>query len=446
MKEKKSVDLIIGASWLIPVEPAGEVLEDHSVAISNGILVDIGTPQELDTQFIPKNKVFLDGHALVPGFVNAHTHVAMTLFRGLADDLPLHHWLTKYIWPLEAQFVGEDFVRVGTKLAIAEMLRGGTTCFNDMYFFPNSVGDVARRTGIRAVLGLIVIDMPTAWAKDTQSYFARGLEVHETFRHNPLITTALAPHSPYTASESTLKQIKKLSDQLDLPVHIHVHETQKEVEEALHKTGERPLTLLHRLGLVNKRLIAVHATQLLSEEIDMLAGKGASVVHCPESNLKLASGVCPVPQLIKAGVTLALGTDGAASNNDLDMLGEMRAAAFLGKLKTQSAVANSAIEMLHIATLGGAFVLGLEKQIGSIKPGKSADIVAIDLRGPDTQPVYHPISQIVYAITRHHVRHVWIAGHHVLENGNLKTIDVKEAVHEAKIFQRMISKKISCKL
>ena len=332
----------------------------------------------------------------------------------------------------------EGFVRAGTRLAVAEMLGGGTTCFNDMYFFPDVVGEVARDAGIRAVLGLIVLDVPTAWAGDREAYFSRGLAVHEAFRGDALVTTALAPHAPYTVGDEAFERIRDLSEGLDLPVHIHLHETAREVEDALRERGERPFARLSRIGLVNARLAAVHMTNLLPGEIEELAGRGASVVHCPESNLKLASGVCPVPRLAAAGVNLALGTDGAASNNDLDMLGEMRTAALLGKLEAGDATACPAADVLRMATLGGARSLGLGDRIGSLEPGKSADVAAIDLRGPDTQPVYHPVSQIVYAATRAHVREVWVAGRRVVRDGVVETLDASEAVREAREWRARI--------
>lgn len=428
---RESADLVLSASWIIPVEPAGCILEGHAIAVRGGTIAALGPASEIDSGFAARERVHLDGHALVPGFVNAHTHAAMTLFRGLADDLPLDAWLAEHIWPAEARFVDEAFVGAGARLAVAEMLRGGTTCFNDMYFFPDVVGEVARAAGIRAVLGLIVLDVPTAWARDRASYFARGLEVHEAFRGDDLVATALAPHAPYTVSDEAFEQVRGLSESLDLPVHVHLHETAREIEEAVRETGERPLARLSRLGLVSSRLAAVHMTHLLPEEIDELAARGASVLHCPESNLKLASGVCPVPRLVAAGVNVALGTDGAASNNDLDMLGEMRTAAFLGKLEARDATANPAEQMLRMATLGGALALGLGSRIGSLVPGKSADAAAIDLRGPDTQPVYDPVSQIVYAATRSHVREVWVAGRRVVRDGALETLDAEEAVREA---------------
>ena len=438
MGRGEPADLVLSASWVVPVEPAGCVLEGHALAIRDGSIVALGPADGIESRFSPRERVHLEGHALLPGFVNAHTHAAMTLFRGLADDLPLDAWLAEHVWPAEARFVDEGFVRAGTRLAVAEMLRGGTTCFNDMYFFPDVVGEVARDAGLRAVLGLIVLEVPTVWAKDSASYLSRGLEVHEAFRDDGLVTTALAPHAPYTVGDDAFERIRDLADGLDLPVHVHLHETVREVEDAVRETGERPLARLARLGLVNRRLAAVHMTNLLPGEIEELAAGGVSVLHCPESNLKLASGVCPVPRLLAAEVNVALGTDGAASNNDLDMVGEMRTAALLGKLAAEDATATPAADVLRMATLGGARSLGLGDRIGSLEPGKSADAVAIDLRDPDTQPVYHPVSQIVYAATRSHVREVWVAGRRVVRGGVVETLDASEAVREAREWQARI--------
>ena len=439
VNQQEPAELVLSASWIVPVEPAGRVLEGHAIAVRGGTIVALAPASEIESRFAPRERVNLDGHVLVPGFVNAHTHAAMTLFRGLADDLPLDTWLTDHIWPAEARFADEAFVRAGTRLAVAEMLRGGTTCFNDMYFFPDVVGEVARDAGIRAVLGLIVLEAPSAWARDADSYLARGLEVHEAFRDEPLVASALAPHAPYTVGDKAFERVRELSEQIDAPVHVHLHETEREVEDAVRESGERPFSRLTRLGLVNPRLAAVHMTRLLPGEIEELAGRGASVVHCPESNLKLASGVCPVPRLVAAGVNVALGTDGAASNNDLDMLGEMRTAALLGKLDAGDATANPAELMLRMATLGGARSLGLDDRIGSLEPGKSADAAAIDLRGPDTQPVYNPVSQVVYAATRANVREVWVAGRRVVRDGELATLDAASVVDAAREWQARLA-------
>ena len=434
----ETADLVLSASWIVPVEPAGCVLEEHALAVRDGSIAALGPAADIDAAYLAPERVHLEGHVLVPGFVNAHTHAAMTLFRGLADDLPLDTWLAEHIWPAEAKFVDAAFVRAGTRLAVAEMLLGGTTCFNDMYFFPDVAGEIAKAAGMRAVVGLIVLEVPTVWASDSASYLARGLEVHEAFRGDPLITCALAPHAPYTVGDEAFERLRDLSERLDIPVHIHLHETRREVEDAVRESGERPLARLARLGLVGPRLAAVHMTQLLPEEIGDLAAAGASVLHCPESNLKLASGVCPVPRLAAAGVNVGLGTDGAASNNDLDMAGEMRTAALLGKLEAGDATANPAERMLRMATLGSACSLGLGRRIGSLEPGKAADAVAIDLRGPDTQPVYDPVSQVVYASTRRHVREVWVGGRRIVRDGTLETVDAAAAVEEAREWRARI--------
>ena len=439
MRQREPADLVLSASWIVPVEPAGRILEGHAIAVRAGMIAALAPAPEIDATFDPRERAHLEGHVLVPGFVNAHTHAAMTLFRGLADDLPLDRWLGDHIWPAESRFVDEGFVRAGTRLAVAEMLLGGTTCFNDMYFFPDVVGEISRDTGIRAVLGLIVLEVPTVWARDSASYLSRGLEVHEAFRDDELVTTAFAPHAPYTVGDEAFERIRDHSERLDLPVHVHLHETSREVEDATAANGERPFARLARLGLVNARLAAVHMTRILPDEVEELAARGASVLHCPESNLKLASGACPVPRLAAAGVNLGLGTDGAASNNDLDMMGEMRTAALLGKLEAGDATANPAAMVLRMATLGGARSLGLGHRIGSLEPGKSADFAAIDLRGPDTQPVYNPISQIVYAATRSHVREVWVAGRRVVRDGVLETLDADATVAEARAWQARIA-------
>ncbi|MGH8121306.1 MAG: TRZ/ATZ family hydrolase, partial [Rudaea sp.] len=363
-------------------------------------------------------------HALIPGLVNAHTHNPMTLLRGVADDLPLMIWLQEHIWPVEARVMGADFVRDGVELAIAEMLRGGTTCCSENYLFPDAQAATYLRHGFRAVVGLPFIEFPTPWAKSRDEYFDKNLAVHDEFLGETLVTTTLAPHAPYTVSDEAFERIRLMSDQLDLPVHIHVHETAQEVEDSRRDHGMRPLARMAALGLVNDHLIAVHMTQLLDSEIAQLAEAGSSVVHCPESNLKLASGFCPAGKLRRAGVNLALGTDGCASNNDLDMFGEMRTAALLAKGVANDASAFDAAFALQAATLNGAKAIGLGERIGSIVPGKQADLVAVRLDALETQPVYHPISQLVYATGRHQVSDAWIAGRRKLENRMLIGMDI----------------------
>ncbi|HLQ26829.1 MAG TPA: TRZ/ATZ family hydrolase [Acidiferrobacterales bacterium] len=427
---KQKIDTLIKARWIIPVEPAGTVLEHHALAVKDGAILAI-FPMEKASNYEAQTVVDLPTHAVIPGLVNAHTHAAMSLFRGLADDLPLMEWLNNHIWPAEAQWVSAQFVRDGTALSVAEMLRGGITCFNDMYFFPEETARVVKDAGIRACIGLIVLEFPSAWAKTADEYLSKGLKLHDDLRSYDLITTAFAPHAPYTVSDAPLERIRTLADELDIPIHMHVHETADEVTEAVARSGVRPLERLKRLQLLTPRLLAVHMTQLLPEEIKTLAETGVQVLHCPESNLKLASGLCPAAALLKAGINVALGTDGAASNNDLDMLGEMRTAALLAKGVSGDATALPAHAALTSATLNGAKALGLEEYIGSLKPGKSADLTAIDLSFTATQPVYNPLSQIVYSATREQVTDVWVAGKRLLHNRRLMTLDEQAVLAKA---------------
>jgi 5-methylthioadenosine/S-adenosylhomocysteine deaminase len=383
----------------------------------------------------------LENHVLLPGLINSHTHAAMSLMRGIADDLPLMDWLQNHIWPLEHQWMSEEFVKDGTDLAIAEMLRGGTTCFNDMYFFPNIAAQQAQQAGIRATLGLIVIDFPTVWANDSDEYLSKGLTLTEQLRDSTLCTVAFAPHAPYTVSDAPLQKIADYAQELQRPVHIHVHETAHEIDQAVEQTGKRPLQRLQDLGLVNSLLVAVHATQLTDAEITLLADAGATVVHCPESNLKLASGFCPVAKCLDAGVNVALGTDGAASNNDLDMFGEMRTAALIGKAVANDASAVSAMTALRMATINGAQALGLADETGSLRIGKAADVIAIDLNQLETQPLYCPVSHIVYAASRQQVTDVWVAGRRLLHNRQLTTLNLAELQAKIAVWQQRLAKK-----
>ncbi len=418
----QDIDTLLNARWVIPVEPDNTVLEHHSLAISGGRIVDVLPTSEAATRFSAKNTLDLDRHALIPGLVNAHTHASMSLLRGIADDLPLMEWLQGHIWPAESKWVSAEFVYEGTQLAIAEMLRSGTTCFNEMYFFPDEAARAAINAGMRACIGLIVIDFPTVWAKDADEYIHKGLALHDRFRNNPLITTAFAPHAPYTVSDGPLSRIVTIAEELDIPIHMHVHETADELSQSLQQHESHPLARLERLGLLTPRLLAVHMTQLTDQEIADFAQAGAHVLHCPESNMKLASGFCPVGKLLAAGINVALGTDGAASNNDLDMLGEMRSSALLAKVVAGDPIV-PAHTALRMATLNGAKALGLDGVTGSLVPGKAADVVAIDLARIETQPLYHPISQIVYAASREQITDVWVAGRHLLKDRALTTLD-----------------------
>ncbi|MBN8895918.1 MAG: TRZ/ATZ family hydrolase [Rhodanobacter sp.] len=435
----QSIDLLIEARWVVPVEPHAVVLENHAVAIDGERIVALLPIDEARAAYAPRERVELGEHALIPGLVNSHTHNPMTLLRGLADDLPLMVWLQQHIWPAEARVIGPEFVRDGVELAVAEMLRGGTTCANENYFFPDVIGATYRKLGFRAVVGLPVIQFPTAWANSQDEYFARAGEVHDSFRGDPLVSTAFAPHAPYTVSDESFERIRLQSDQLDIPVHLHLHETAHEIEEEKKKSGLRPFQRLQRLGLVNDRLIAVHMTQVTEGEIAACASAGVSVVHCPESNLKLASGFCPAEQFRRAGANLAIGTDGCASNNDLDMFGEMRTAAQLAKAVAQDAAAFDAAFALRAATLNGARAIGLEARIGSIEPGKQADLAAVRLSDLETQPLFHVASQLVYACSRQQVTDVWIAGHRKLAARELIDMDTAAILARARAWRERIA-------
>ncbi|TCO83506.1 5-methylthioadenosine/S-adenosylhomocysteine deaminase [Plasticicumulans lactativorans] len=424
-----TIDTLLFPRWIVPVEPAGVVLEGHALAIDQGRILDVLPAVDAAARYLGRITLHLPSHGLIPGLVNAHAHAAMSLLRGLADDLPLHEWLTGHIWPTEGRWVSEAFVHDGTQLAMAEMLRGGITCFNDMYFFPDVTARAASAAGMRACVGLVVIDFPSAWASGVDEYLDKGLALHENLRHDPLISTAFAPHAPYTVAPATLERVRTLADELERPIHIHLHETAAEVDEYHARHGRRPLAHLDALGLLSPELLAVHMTQLDDAEIARVAETGVHVLHCPESNLKLASGFCPVARLLAAGVNVALGTDGAASNNDLDMFGEMRSAALLAKAVAGDAAALPAGHALHLATLGGARALGLDADIGSLLPGKWADVTAVDFGALEAQPLYHPLSQLVYASGRHQVTDVWVAGRHLLKNRVLTTLDA-DAIHQ----------------
>lgn len=430
---------LLNARWIVPVEPEGCVLEHHALAIQDGRILAILPQNEAASRYTAEVCLHLDQHVLIPGLINAHTHASMTLLRGLADDLPLMSWLQDHIWPAEARWVSPEFVHDGAQLAMAEMLRGGITCFNDMYMYPAVVAAAVQACGMRACMGLIVLDFPTAYARNSDDYLAKGLELHAALKTVPLVHTAFAPHAPYTVSAPTLERIGRLAAELEIPIHIHVHETAAEVAQFQARHGCRPLERLEQLGLLSPRLLAVHATQLEAAEIERLAQAGVHVAHCPESNLKLASGFCPTARLDAAGVNVAIGTDGAASNNDLDLFGELRTAALLGKGVASDAAVLPAARVLRMATLNGARALGLAGETGSLAPGKAADIVAVDLGYPETEPVYNPISQLVYATGRHQVTDVWVAGRRLLADRRLTTLDMVDLIQRARGWRQQIA-------
>jgi len=433
MSAPQRTDLRIDARWIVPVEPAGS-LADHALVVAGERIVAVLPQGEADVRFDAREHVVLPDHVLIPGLVNAHTHTAMTLLRGIADDVPLQPWLMEHIWPREAKFVSPEFVHDGTLLGAAEMLRGGVTCCNDMYFYPDAAARAYEAVGLRALVGLPVLDFPTPYAADADAYLQRGLAARDAYKRSPRLAFALAPHAPYTVGDDTWRKVVMYAHQLDLPIQTHVAETRKEVDDA-RAAGERPLARLTRLGATGPNFIAIHAVHLDLPDLDLLAKHGCHVVHCPASNMKLASGIAPVAALLARGINVALGTDGAASNNRLDVLAEMRLASLLGKVATGDAAALPAAEVLRMATRGGAEALGFADDLGTLAAGKQADIVAVDLGGVDSQPVYDPVSHLVHVAGRADVTHVWIGGAAVVRERALEALDETALRARARMWQ-----------
>lgn len=421
---------VIEPRWVITLEPAAAPLEHYAVVIADDRIAAVLPAVDALAKYSGAAHVMLPGHALIPGLINLHTHAAMTLMRGMADDLALMDWLQNHIWPAEGRVVSDAFVHDGTLLACTEMLRGGITCFNDMYFFPEAAARAALQAGMRAALGIITIEFPSAYASDARDYLAKGMALRDAMRDEPLLSFCLAPHAPFTVSDNTFTQIAVYAGELDLPVHVHLHETAQEITDSVATHGLRPLARLEKLGLLGPGLIAVHGVHLNAQEIATLARHGCSVAHCPSSNLKLASGIAPVHALLEAGVNIGFGTDGAASNNRLDIFAEMRLAALLAKGASGIAHTLPARRALEAATMGAARALGLEQRIGSITPGKQADLVAVDLSALSLQPCYDPISHLVYAAGREQVSDVWVDGRRRVANGTL--LDIDEAALRAR--------------
>jgi 5-methylthioadenosine/S-adenosylhomocysteine deaminase len=434
----QSIDLLVSARWVIPVEPPATVLAEHSVAIDKGRIVAVVPTTQAELAYRAARHVRLDRHALIPGLVNLHTHASMTLMRGLADDRPLMIWLKDHIWPAETRHVSPEFVYDGTLLACAEMLRGGVTCFNEMYFYPEAAARAALEAGMRAAIGIIALEFPTRYAADADDYIAKGLAARDALKSEALLSFCMAPHGPYTVSDRTFSRIATMAEELDLPIHIHLHETRDEIEQSLAQYKARPLARLHALGIVSPRLIAVHAVHLSEQELDLLARFGASVAHCPSSNLKLASGLAPVASMLGRGINVGLGTDGAASNNRLDLLQETRTAAMLAKVVGNDAEAMPAHQALAAATLHGARALGLDDSIGSLAPGKLADMCAVAFDSVELAPCYDPVSHLVYAAGREHVSHVWVAGETRVEAGRLTRLDKQDLNKRSLLWQNKL--------
>ena len=434
----QEIDTLICAAHVVPVEPRG-ALADHAVAVKDGCIVALAPTAQALARFEAKEVVRLDRHVLMPGLVNLHCHAAMSLMRGIADDVPLMTWLREHVWPVEAQHVSDEFVHDGSLLAMAEMIRGGTTCVNDMYFFAEATARAALRMGMRASLGMVAIEFPSAYAPDAAGYLQKGLAARNTYRGERLLSFCLAPHAPYTVGDEMLKRMAVLADEIDVPIHCHVHETREEIAQGLAKDGVRPFERLRRLGVVGPRLIAVHSVHLDEAELDVMAREGVTVAHCPSSNLKLASGIAPVAAMRERGIRVGVGTDGAASNNRLDLMLEARTAALLAKAQSGNASVIPAAEAIEMATIEPARALGLGGRIGSIAPGKAADLVAVELSSPETLPCYDPVSHLVYAAGREHVTHAWIDGRARLVGRKLMDIDERDLQDKARWWQRRLS-------
>lgn len=434
----EKIDQLIHAKYLITCEERNRVLENHALAVKDGKIIALLPQQEARQKYQAAREEHFAAHAVLPGFINSHTHLAMNVFRGLADDLELLDWLTNHIWPREAKWVSAEMVADGSLIAIGELIRSGSICFNDMFFYPEEAVKAVDRAGIRGHIGMHVMNVPNNWASGVEESFAKCEAVYNEFHQHDLVTLTYAPQSVYTVPEKDLARIRDLAEKQDLKINIHCQESQTDIDGALSLNNKRPLRCLHDLGMVTPRLIAIHMTQLDERDFEILGEGKPNIVHCPESNMKLASGACPVQKLIDMGINVALGTDGAASNNDLDMIGEMRTAAFLGKLSTMNPRAVSAETALKMATINGARALGIDHVTGSLTPGKSADFIAIDLGRIETQPLYNPVSQIVYAASRDQVTDVWVRGKQLLKNRMLTTLDEKELLVKAEAWHKKL--------
>jgi 5-methylthioadenosine/S-adenosylhomocysteine deaminase len=433
----ETADTLIHPGWIVPIVPAGQVLTGHSLTIKEGNITAV-MPREQANAVRADHVLELPEHVLMPGLVNCHGHAGMSLLRGYADDQSLMPWLEQHIWPAEAAHVSEEFVADGVELAIAEMIRSGTTTFSDMYFFPDITAQTAKRLGMRSQISFPIFDFPTIWARDADEYISKGIKLLRQYRHSDLVSVVFGPHSPYTVSEPTLAKIATLANELDLGIHSHLHETQAEVLQAFEANGERPLDTLNKLGLLGPKTQCVHMTDLGEQDITLLEETGTHVIHCPKSNMKLASGTCPVGKLLASGVNVALGTDSAASNNGLNMFEEMQTASLLSKLHSQDPTSLPAVEVLAMATLRGARAIGMEQRIGSLETGKAADVIAIDFSQPETLPVFNPISHLAYACNGSQVSHSWINGQLVMQDRKLTQIDTQGLAERTRAWQKRI--------
>lgn len=441
MPAPQTVSLIIKARWIAPVIPENRVFEHCALVIDKGVIQALVPQEEADKRYDAQQEIFLGNHLVIPGLVNAHGHAAMSLLRGYADDLPLARWLEDHIWPAEDQWVSEDMVRDGTELAMAEMIRSGTTCFSDLYYFPEQVAQAAQQAHMRAQVSFPVFDAASAWGQGPEDYFRKGLALNDDFRASNLVRIGFGSHSPGSLCDDSLTRIATLAQELDAPIHLHLHETAQEVSDSLEQQGKRPLQRLADLGLLSPLTQCVHMTQVDDTDLALLRDSGAHVIHCPESNLKFANGFCPTQRLLDEGINVALGTAGAASNNDLDLLSELKTASLVAKAVSGRADALDAHSALRMATLNGARALGLEEQIGSLEVGKAADITAIELSDLPSQPVYNPVSQLVYTNSGQRVSHVWVAGKALLLSRQLQTLNERELIGKARWWAKQIQGK-----
>ena len=433
-----AADIRINARWLIPVQPFGVVWEHQAVILQGSRIAAVLPQTEADKAYRTRETIDLNDHVVLPGLINLHGHTAMSLFRGMADDLPLMTWLNDHIWPAEGKFVSEQFVLDGSRLAMAEMLRTGTTTFSDMYFFPEITAQAAHDVGMRAQVCFPLMDMPTVWGSGPEEYLRKGAALIEEWRNDDYIMPAIGPHAPYTVSDQPLSSAVELSAQTGAAIQLHLHETAFEVEDAVKNTGKRPLARMAELGVLGSNTQCVHMTQINDADLELLASSGAHIVHCPESNLKLASGLCPVQKLIDGGINVTIGTDGAASNNDLDLFGELKTAAMIAKVVAGDASALSAHLALEMATMNGARALGRNHELGSLVAGKLADLIAVDLSDPYLQPVYDPASHLVYSNHGRAVSHSWIHGVPQLQDGRLTRIDVPDLMLRVRDWRQQI--------
>ncbi|MDF1831252.1 MAG: TRZ/ATZ family hydrolase [Porticoccaceae bacterium] len=434
----ENIDILINAGWLIPVVPRNTVLRGCSVAIHEGKIIALLPSGEAQQRFNAVRQYNLTDSLLIPGLINAHGHSAMTLLRGYADDQSLHTWLNESIWPAEGRWMSEEFVYDGAELAIAEMLLGGTTCFNDMYFFPDQTARAARKNNIKCQLAFPVLEFPSAWARNADEYIHKGLALRDELRDDSRISIAFGPHAPYTVNDLALEKIATLAGELDAPIHIHLHESANEIAQSMAEHGRRPIERLQQLGLLTPLTQCVHMTQLIASDIALLSESGSHVIHCPTSNLKLGNGFCPLETLQETGINIALGTDSAASNNDLNMLSEARNAALIAKGVSGNPELLPAHEALELATINSARALGIDHETGSIEVGKAADLVAINLANIASQPLYNALSQLIYTDSTRHISHTWVDGKLLVENGQLLNIDQDELISKAQNWQTKI--------